>query len=80
MVLMEKVRLTFAIACQRARSNRPELIELVHHVIERHEMPPEEMEQPTKEARQTGDGVNFMIYWLKKHGRLSLHASNRFVG
>jgi len=30
----------------------PELIELVHHVIERHEMPPEEMEQPTKENRQ----------------------------
>ncbi|MBT7727458.1 MAG: DUF1592 domain-containing protein [Planctomycetaceae bacterium] len=30
----------------------PELIELVHHVIERHEMPPEEMEQPPKEARR----------------------------
>ncbi len=29
-----------------------ELIELVHHVIELHEMPPEEMEQPTKDARQ----------------------------
>ena len=31
----------------------PELIELVHHVIDRHEMPPEEMEQPSKEARQS---------------------------
>ena len=31
----------------------PELIELVHHVINRHEMPPEEMEQPSKEARQS---------------------------
>ena len=30
----------------------PELIELVHHVIELHEMPPQEMEQPSKEARQ----------------------------
>ena len=31
----------------------PELIELVHHVIDRHEMPPEEMEQPSKEVRQS---------------------------
>jgi hypothetical protein len=30
----------------------PELIELVRHVIELHEMPPEEMEQPSKEARR----------------------------
>ena len=29
-----------------------ELIELVHHVIDRHEMPPEETEQPTKDTRQ----------------------------
>lgn len=29
-----------------------ELIELVHHVIKLHEMPPEDMEQPTKDNRQ----------------------------
>ena len=28
-----------------------ELIELVHHVIDLHEMPPEEMDQPSKKAR-----------------------------
>jgi len=34
------------------KEQSPELIELVHHVIELHEMPPEEMEQPTKGTRQ----------------------------
>ena len=38
------------------KEQSPELIELVHHVISRHEMPPEEMEQPSKEARQSVAG------------------------
>ncbi len=36
----------------QGQEDSPQLIELVHHVIERHEMPPEEIEQPSKEARQ----------------------------
>ena len=36
----------------QGQEDSPQLIELVHHVIERHEMPPEEMEQPTKDTRQ----------------------------
>ena len=61
----------------------PELIELVHHVIDRHEMPPEEMEQPSKEDRQS---VADQLYELlaertlqtEPPHRQSLRRMNRF--
>ena len=33
----------------QGQEESPQLIELVHHVIDLHEMPPEEMDQPSKE-------------------------------
>jgi mono/diheme cytochrome c family protein len=57
----------------------PELIELVHHVIERHEMPPEEMEQPTKDTRQMVADELYKLLAEKTRQTLPPR-SNRFVG
>ena len=60
-----------------------ELIELVHHVIDRHEMPPEEMEQPTKDTRQRVAGELYKLLAEKTRQTLpprrqSLRRMNRF--
>ena len=60
-----------------------ELIELVHHVIELHEMPPEEMDQPSKEdrVRVTNDLQHLLVektQQRKAPHKQSLRRMNRF--
>ena len=60
-----------------------ELIELVHHVIELHEMPPEEMDQPSKEARvRVADDLQHLLVkktqQSKPPRKQSLRRMNRF--
>ena len=60
-----------------------ELIELVHHVIELHEMPPEEMDQPSKEARvRVADDLQHLLVKKTRQSKppykQSLRRMNRF--
>ena len=65
------------------REQSPELIELVHHVIELHEMPPEEMDQPSKDdrVRVTNDLQHLLLektQQSKPPYKQSLRRMNRF--
>ncbi|MDA7886430.1 DUF1592 domain-containing protein [Pirellulales bacterium] len=65
------------------REQSPELIELVHHVIELHEMPPEEMDQPSKEDRvRVADDLQHLLVkktqQSKPPRKQSLRRMNRF--
>ena len=65
------------------KEQSPELIELVHHVIDRYEMPPEEMEQPSKEARRrmTGKLYDLLVektLQTEPPRKRSLRRMNRF--
>ena len=60
-----------------------ELIELVHHVIDLHEMPPEEMDQPSKKARvRVADDLQHLLVkktrQRKPPRKQSLRRMNRF--
>ena len=60
-----------------------ELIELVHHVIDLHEMPPEEMDQPSKKARvRVADDLQHLLVKKTRQSKpprkQSLRRMNRF--
>jgi hypothetical protein len=67
----------------QGQEKSPELIELVHHVIDIHEMPQEEMEQPSKEARRrVADELHYLLAEKTRQTepprKLSLRRMNRF--
>ena len=67
----------------QGQEESPQLIELVHHVIDLHEMPPEEMDQPSKEDRvRMADNLQHLLVektrQSKRPRKQSLRRMNRF--
>ena len=67
----------------QGQEDSPQFIELVHHVIELHEMPPEEMDQPSKEDRvRVADDLQHLLVkktqQSKPPRKQSLRRMNRF--
>ena len=67
----------------QGQEESPQLIELVHHVIDLHEMPPEEMDQPSKEDRvRVADNLQHLLVektqQSKPPHKQSLRRMNRF--
>ena len=67
----------------QGQEDSPQFIELVHHVIELHEMPPEEMDQPSKEDRvRVADDLQRLLVektqQSKRPYKQSLRRMNRF--
>lgn len=67
----------------QGQEESPQFIELVHHVIELHEMPPEEMDQPSKEDRvRVADDLQHLLVkktqQSKPPRKQSLRRMNRF--
>ncbi|MDB4365847.1 DUF1592 domain-containing protein [Pirellulales bacterium] len=67
----------------QGQEDSPQFIELVHHVIELHEMPPEEMDQPSKEDRvRVADDLQRLLVektqQSKPPRKQSLRRMNRF--
>ena len=67
----------------QGQEESPQLIELVHHVIDLHEMPPEEMDQPSKEDRvRMADNLQHLLVEKTQQSKpphqQSLRRMNRF--
>ena len=67
----------------QGQEESPQLIELVHHVIHLHEMPPEEMDQPSKKDRvRMADDLQHLLVEKTQHSKpphqQSLRRMNRF--
>ena len=67
----------------QGQEESPQLIELVHHVIDLHEMPPEEMDQPSKEDRvRMADDLQHLLVEKTQQSKppykQSLRRMNRF--
>ena len=67
----------------QGQEESPQLIELVHHVIDLHEMPPEEMDQPSKEDRvRMADDLQHLLVEKTQHSKpphkQTLRRMNRF--
>ena len=67
----------------QGQEESPQLIELVHHVIDLHEMPPEEMDQPSKKNRvRMADNLQHLLVEKTQQSKpphqQSLRRMNRF--
>ena len=67
----------------QGQEESPQLIELVHHVIDLHEMPPEEMDQPSKKDRvRMADNLQHLLVEKTQQSKpphqQSLRRMNRF--
>ena len=67
----------------QGQEESPQLIELVHHVIDLHEMPPEEMDQPSKKDRvRMADDLQHLLVEKTQQSKppykQSLRRMNRF--